>query len=395
MQNYVYYKEALMQIPKPCAFLDTAIFEQNIRQIAAGSNGKKIRVASKSIRSVSVLKDIFKASPIFQGIMCFTADEAIYLSSQGLDDLLVAYPVWNEFHLNEVLKRVNENKQITLMIDSIAHLKRLESIAQNAGGSFPVCIDIDLSSDFFGLHFGVYRSPITTVEQTLNLADYITDSDFLHLDGIMGYEAQIAGVPDNNPDQKLKSRLIRYLKKRSSKELIQKRNDIIDQLKARGIPLRFVNGGGTGSLHQTSQEQHITEVTVGSGFFNPHQFDNYKDFQLQPAAGFAIEITRIPKSNIYTCHGGGYVASGPPGKDKQPQVYLPKGATLFANEGTGEVQTPIHYKGNTELTYGDPIIVRHSKAGELCERFQKLHLIDNGKVVDIYSTYRGDGQCFL
>lgn len=308
---------------------------------------------------------------------------------------MVAYPLWNEFHLTNVLKRVNENKQITLMVDSIAHLKRLESIAQKVGGSFQFCMDIDLSSNIFGLHFGVHRSSIKTVEQTLRIADYITLSNFLQLDGVMGYEAQIAGIPDNDPNQKIKSRLIHYLKKQSSKEFIQKRKEIMDKLKARVISPRFVNGGGTGSLHQTSQEQHITEVTVGSGFFTSHQFDNYKDFQLKPAAGFAIEITRIPEKNIYTCHGGGYVASGASGKDKQPKIHLPKGASLFTKEGAGEVQTPIHYNGDIKLTYGDPIIMRHSKAGELCERFHWLHLIESGKVVNSYSTYRGDGQCFL
>jgi D-serine deaminase-like pyridoxal phosphate-dependent protein len=64
-------------------------------------------------------------------------------------------------------------------------------------------------------------------------------------------------------------------------------------------------------------------------------------------------------------------------------------------EGAGEVQTPIMYKGDIQLKPGDPVFLRHSKAGELCERFTHLLLVANGTVVDEVTTYRGDGQCFI
>src|SRR5690625_7827269 len=104
-------------------------------------------------------------------------------------------------------------------------------------------------------------------------------------------------------------------------------------MKEENIDVRFINGGGTGSLHHTSKEASVTEVTVGSGFFNSHLFDKYKDFKLQPAAGFAIEIVRQPMEFVYTCLGGGYVASGAMAQDKLPEIYLPEGVKLTANEG--------------------------------------------------------------
>lgn len=380
---------------KPCAFVDLALLKQNAIDIAANSNSKQIRIASKSIRSVDLLKKIFSYSPLYQGIMCFTADEAVYLNEQGFDDLLIAYPIWNATQLRQISHLVKRKQTITVMVDSIEQIDRLEQIAKETKGKFLVCIDIDLSSDFYGLHFGVHRSPIKTTEHALAIVNRIVNSTFLHLDGVMGYEAQIAGITDNNPDQKVKNKVIQLLKRKSSKELLRKRKDILDAIHAKGISLRFINGGGTGSLHQTAQEEQVTEVTVGSGFFNPHLFDYYKDFKRQPAMLFALEITRIPTQHIYTCFGGGYIASGAVGKDKQPQVYLPTGARLTANEGAGEVQTPIYYKGEVPLQHGDPIIMRHSKSGELCERFRAILLIEDGEIVETATTYRGDGKCFL
>ena len=89
------------------------------------------------------------------------------------------------------------------------------------------------------------------------------------------------------------------------------------------------------------------------------------------------------------------MASGTTDKSKAPSIYLPEGATLFPNEMAGEVQTPIMYKGSITLNIGDPVFLRHSKAGELCEHFESLCLIRDGKVVNRVETYRGAGQCFL
>lgn len=395
MYSYEEIQDALVNVPKPCAYLHVESLENNIKSILQMSGDKKIRIASKSIRSVAVLKMIMEYSERFQGVMCFTADEALYLHEQDFDDLFIAYPIWDETQLRKICQLVKNGAIITVTIDSTEHLQHLERIAKDENGSFLVAIDIDLSTQFPGLHFGVYRSPLRTVTDVMALIKQINQSSYVKLDGLIGYEAQIAGVVDKAPKQQMKNNLVHLLKRRSIKEIKQKRSAIMKALQNEGVFVRFFNGGGTGSMLTTQEEEAVTELTVGSGFYNSHLFDKYTSFQLAPAVGFAIEITRKPKENIYTCLGGGYVASGAAGKDKLPEIYLPKGAKLTVNEGAGEVQTPVIYKGPIPLQLGDPIILRHSKAGELCERFHYLHIIKGNRVIDQYTTYRGDGKCFL
>src|SRR5699024_12284721 len=149
---------------------------------------------------------------------------------------------------------------------------------------------------------------------------------------------------------------IRKLKKNSSKKLMKKRKKIIHLIEQKGINLRFINGGGTGSLHQTVTE-NVTEATVASGFFNSHLCDNYKDYTNKPALAYATEITRQPTKHIYTCTGGGCIASGAMGIDRLPQVSLPTGARLTSNEGAGEVQTPILYNGVIPLSHADRLFM--------------------------------------
>jgi D-serine deaminase-like pyridoxal phosphate-dependent protein len=394
-RDYAYYKGIFGGLPMPFAFLDLDVLEQNMRQVVALAHGKRVRLASKSLRSVAVIRRILEADSRFQGIMCYTAQEAAYLASRGFDDLLIGYPTWNEQDVAVVALATTTGTHITLMVDSTEHVKQLDTVAARFGISLPLCLEADMSMDLPGLHFGVWRSPVRTPEQARSVLEQILASQHVWLDGLMGYEAQIAGVGDNFPGHKAKNAMVQVLKRRSIQEIAERRAALVELVKSYGFSLRFVNGGGTGSIATTRTEKVVTEITVGSGFYAPALFDNYRDFHYRPAAGFAIEIVRYPRPHVYTCLGGGYIASGSAGPEKQPQPYLPRGAKLIPLEGAGEVQTPILYKGSEPLKIGDPVFMRHSKAGELCERFNHLLLVSNGAVVDEITTYRGDGQCFI
>ena len=59
------------------------------------------------------------------------------------------------------------------------------------------------------------------------------------------------------------------------------------------------------------------------------------------------------------------------------------------------MQTPLRGLAAAGLRIGDRVWMRHAKAGELCERFDSLHLIAGDAVVDEVPTYRGEGGCFL
>ena len=180
----------------------------------------------------------------------------------------------------------------------------------------------------------------------------------------------------------------------SAREIRSRRAAVVDAV-SRVTPLELVNGGGTGSLAATASENAVTEVTAGSGFYDSVLFDHYRSLDLRPAAAFAMPVVRKPSPRIATVLGGGYLASGAPGKDRLPEPYLPRGLRLDPLEGAGEVQTPVLGEPAARLGLGDRVYFRHAKAGELCERFASLHLVEGGRIVDEVPTYRGEGKCFL
>jgi D-serine deaminase-like pyridoxal phosphate-dependent protein len=74
---------------------------------------------------------------------------------------------------------------------------------------------------------------------------------------------------------------------------------------------------------------------------------------------------------------------------------LPAGLKLDGREGAGEVQTPLLGDAADRLRIGERVWLRHAKAGELCERFAVLHLVEGDRLVETLPTYRGERQCFL
>ena len=179
------------------------------------------------------------------------------------------------------------------------------------------------------------------------------------------------------------------------KELAARRAEAVRAVRAVVPDLEFVNGGGTGSVQHTAAEDAVTEIAAGSGLYVPRLFDNYTSFRGRPAALFAQPVVRRPGVGVVTVLGGGYPASGAAGPDRLPVPYLPEGLRYDPQEGPGEVQTPLLGSAADDLLIGDKVWFRHAKAGELCERFAELQLIEGDRVTAAVPTYRGEGKTFL
>lgn len=377
----------------PFAWLRLDALQHNIHYVAQACGNKRIRIATKSVRSVAALRYIERWLPNVSGFMTFTADETLYLLEQGFDHLLLGYPVYEEDDIRALAQHIQAGKDVTFMVDCAAHVQLLQKIGAALHVTIPICIDVNVSTDFKMLYFGTRRSPITSMLALEQLLYDIDACDYVKVVGCMAYDAQIAGVTDKNGALLgAKSALIRTLKARSLQQLSPLREQFITRIQQHAA-LHFVNGGGTGSMQLCAAEPSITEITVGSAFFAPALFSEYESLALQPAAGFALRITRQFDAHTFVCHGGGYVASGAPGVDRLPQ-FLEKNIYHFISlEGAGEVQSPIVSKRPHSI--GDIIYFRHAKAGELCERFNELRVMQHDEQIDSWTTYRGDGQCFL
>lgn len=397
-QSHERYERIFAEVEAPFAFVDLEAMWANAAEMLGRAGGKPVRVASKSLRCRALLEAILARDEGFRGLMTFTLPETLWLAEQGFEDLLLAYPTADVGALEELALRsaANPAGAPIVMVDCARHLEMIESVLGTGAPPLRVCIDVDASWWWLGgrVKVGPKRSPIHTVEQAVALAREIEKRPQIELDALMAYEGQIAGVGDQPPGQRRRGAAIRFMQKRSAVELAERRAAIVTAL-SEFVELEIVNGGGTGSLDLTAAEEAVTEVTAGSGFYAPTLFDHYSRFSLTPAAGFVLPIVRKPSPRIATALGGGYLASGSGDTARLPEPWLPQGLQLDGDEGAGEVQTPLLGAAAASLEVGDRAYFRHAKAGELCERFDTLYLVEGDAVVDEVPTYRGEGKAFL
>ncbi|MDH6581923.1 D-serine deaminase-like pyridoxal phosphate-dependent protein [Streptomyces sp. SAI-133] len=388
-------EQATQHLEPPFAVVDLDAFDANAGDLVHRTGGRAtIRLASKSVRSRDLIQRVLKHQG-YRGILAFTLPEALWLAEDH-EDVVIGYPTADRTALQQLAKDERAASRVTLMIDSLAQLDFIDEAVGVAHPRLRLCIDLDASLELAGgrIHLGPHRSPVHTPHQAAALAQAIQSRQGFHLAGVMSYEGQIAGMGDNQPGSPLKRAALRAMQRLSARELADRRAAAIAAVET-VAPLEFVNGGGTGTVEQTSAEHVITEIGAGSGLYGPGLFDFYRRFRPRPAAFFVMPVVRRPTDKIATVLGGGWVASGPPGLDRLPTLSWPRGLRMNPMEGAGEVQTPVLGPAAHGLRLGDHVWFRHAKAGELCERVNTLHLVSGSEIIGQAPTYRGEGHAFL
>ncbi|TXC93485.1 amino acid deaminase/aldolase [Streptomyces sp. ISID311] len=393
------FDRASAHLDAPLAVVDLQAFDANAADLVRRSKGKPIRVASKSVRCRALLERVL-AREGFAGIMSFTLAESLWLARSGFRDILLAYPTADRAGLAELTAEPQLAAAVTVMVDDPAQLDLIDAARPDGAPGGPevrVCLELDTSFRLLGgkVRVGARRSPLREPAQLAALARAVVRRPGFRLVGLMAYEGHLAGVGDEVAGKPVFSRAVQVMQAAARKELARRRWEAVRAVRAVAPRLEFVNGGGTGSVQHTAAEAAVTEIAAGSGLYVPRLFDNFRSFSGRPAALFAQPVVRRPGPGVVTVLGGGYPASGAAGADRLPVPYLPAGLRYDPQEGPGEVQTPLLGPAADGLRIGDKVWFRHAKAGELCERFDELHLIEGDRVVDTVPTYRGEGRTFL
>ena len=399
-QGWAALESATARLDPPYAVLDVDALAANAASLRRRAAGRPIRVSTKSLRSRPVL-DAVLASEGFAGALAYSLPEALWLAADtperpGLRDVLLGYPSVHREALAALGRDPVLAERVTLMVDSVAHLDLIDAVVPpDARATIRLSIELDVSYDsrIFGF-VGSRRSPIRTPAQAAELAAAILERPGFRLVGLMGYEGQISGTQDFPPGRPLYGAALRRVKARSIAELRDRRAAAVAAVRSL-TDLKFVNGGGTGSLESTVADPSVTEVAAGSGLLGPALFDGYASFQPEPAAAFVLPVVRRPAGDIATVLGGGWIASGPGGADRLPTPVHPPGLSYIAREGAGEVQTPLKGAAARSLAIGDRVWFRHAKSGEVSEHVDAFAVVSRGEHLGEALTYRGEGKAWL
>ena len=341
---------ATASLEPPFAVIDLAALRANAAGMTRRAAGKPIRLASKSVRCRALLEQVLGTAG-FRGILAFSLPEALWLAGQGVsDDIVVAYPSTDRAALTRLASYPAAAGAITVMIDSADQLDIAEKAAAAVTDPAPIQVCLDIDTSYVGLggmmRAGARRSPVRTPAEAAALARDIAVRPGIRLTGVMAYEAQIAGVGDKPPGRPAYAQAVRQMQRRSAAELARRRAAIVAAVRE-VTPLRFVNGGGTGSIERTAAEDAVTEIGAGSGLYQPSLFDSYRAFS--GTAGRPVRAAGGPAAGPGRDHRGRRRVRGvragprqppppalPPGRPAARQAGgSRRGADAAAREGGG------------------------------------------------------------
>jgi D-serine deaminase-like pyridoxal phosphate-dependent protein len=380
------------QPPTPTYVVDLDAFDANAADLARRAGGTPIRVASKSLRVPRLIERAL-AAPGFAGVLAYSLREALWLCEHDVsDDIVMGYPTVDREAMHRLTGSEAALAAVTLMVDDLRHLDLVDS-ARASSGDVRIALDVDAGLRLGPAHVGPKRSPLFDAADVVELAQEVERRPGFRLVGLMTYEGQVAGVPDEVPRQRARSAVVRRLKSASISQLTDRRAEIASAIHE-VAELEFWNAGGSGSIESSAADDAVTEVTAGSGLLVPGLFDHYRSFRPLPAAFFGVPVARRPSPTIATVAGGGLIASGPSGADRAPVPWAPPGLHLTDLEGAGEVQTPLGGPGASALMVGELVWFRHAKSGEVAEHTLQAHLLDGNEVVESVPTYRGTGNAW-
>ncbi|MGA9748283.1 MAG: alanine racemase, partial [Nocardioides sp.] len=282
----------------PTYVVDLDAFDANAADLARRAAGTPIRVASKSLRVPALISRAL-ATPGFAGVLGYTLREALWLHAQGIcGDVVLGYPTVDVRALARLTGAVDAATAITLMVDDVAQLDLIDA-ARSGPAIVQVALDIDAGLRVGTSHVGPKRSPLQDSSQVVDLARAVVGRPGFTLVGAMTYEGQVAGVPDDVPDQRARSLVVRRIKAASVGQLAHRRAEIAAALRDLA-DLRFWNAGGSGSIETSAADPTVTEVTAGSGLLVPALFDHYRSFEPRPAAFLGLPVVRRPSADCVT-----------------------------------------------------------------------------------------------
>ncbi len=234
-------------IQTPAMILDLDALERNIRKMGdyARAHGMRHRVHGKMHKSVDVAKqqqDLGGAD----GVCCQKVSEAEAFVRGGIRDVLISNQVRDPAKIDRLARLPGLGARTTVCVDDVENISDLSAAAEAHGSEIEILVEIDC---------GAGRCGVTSVAAAVEIAKAADAAPGLTFSGVQSYQGAMqhqAAFAD---------------RKASFDHVAQITSDVVDALKAAGLPPKLVSGGGTGSYRLEATSGVFNELQCGSYAF--------------------------------------------------------------------------------------------------------------------------------
>ncbi len=232
------------ELDTPALVVDLDILERNLQEMAnySASHAIDLRPHTKTHKIPEIARMQVRYGA--RGITVAKLGEAELMAREGIEDILIAYPIVGQAKL-ERLGALSRKARISVATDSLEVAEGVSRAAQNAGTTVSLLAEADV---------GMRRCGVQGVDELVALAKRMSDlpnSEFL---GFMFYPGHIRVSP---PDQAPMLEKI-DVQLREAK----------DKLSQSGIETRVVSGGSTPTAGRSHVMKILTEIRPGTYVFN-------------------------------------------------------------------------------------------------------------------------------
>ena len=173
----------LDQLETPAVVVDLNVLEANIARFAdyAQRHRLHLRPHTKTHKSPAIAQ--MQVASGSHGITVAKTGEAEVMADAGLDNILLAYPIFGEKKLGR-LATLALKKKITVAVDSAVTAEAISRAARTAGSTFDVLVELDV---------GMRRCGVASAEEAEGLARIIDTLSGVRFAGLNLYPGHVLG----------------------------------------------------------------------------------------------------------------------------------------------------------------------------------------------------------
>ena len=234
----------IWELDTPALLIDLDRMEANLERAAtyAAGHGLRLRPHTKTHKSPYLARRQVESGA--EGLTVAKVSEAEVMAADGLERLLVAYPVWGDPKWSR-LTEVAKTTSVTVALDSEDSASGLSRHATRAGLTIGILAEVDL---------GMRRCGFPPGQRFRDFTRAVDRMPGLRLEGLMFYPGHVnLAAPDGERQLELVAAGL---------------DEVLDGFEQDGLSTAVISGGSTPTLFHSHRVPGMTEIRPGTYIFN-------------------------------------------------------------------------------------------------------------------------------
>jgi D-serine deaminase-like pyridoxal phosphate-dependent protein len=232
------------ELSTPALTINLDILERNLDRMArlCRDQGVGLRPHTKTHKTPEVARMQLERGAI--GLSVAKVGEAEVMAEAGLDDILVAYPVFGGEKLRR-LAQLAPMRRLLVSLDDEATAQELSRAAGAQGSTVGVLVEFDA---------GFHRCGLPPGPACVDLARKIQKLPGLQFRGLMSYFGSVWGTED--------------ARRQEAEQVAERLGQALAAFREAGMPVEIVSGGSTPSAEFAHLIPGLTEIRPGTYVYN-------------------------------------------------------------------------------------------------------------------------------